>query len=97
VLRAYRPTGDYADHMSRSRRPDPPPIETNDVRVAAAGTVGWAIALVVLLIAGLSEDHRWWLWVCVTGVATGLFGIWYIPRLHSARARQEARRRREGD
>jgi polyferredoxin len=77
--------------MSRPRRPDPPPLKTNDVRVAAAGTVAWAIALVVLLIVGLPEEHRWWLWVCVSGVATGLFGIWYIPRLHNARIRQEAR------
>jgi len=43
---------------------------------------------VVLLIIGLPEDARWWLWVCVCGIACGLFGYWYLPRLHRARAAQ---------
>ncbi|MFG2006499.1 DUF2530 domain-containing protein [Spirillospora sp. NPDC048911] len=76
--------------MTRARRPDPPPLETNDVRIAVAGTVAWAIALVTLLIIG--TDDRWWLWVCVTGIAIGLFAIWYVPRLQSGRAREEAAR-----
>ncbi|KAB2342054.1 DUF2530 domain-containing protein [Actinomadura rudentiformis] len=75
--------------MTRARRPDPPPLETNDVRIAQAGTVAWVIALIVLLITGAD---RWWLWVCVTGIAIGLFAIWYVPRLQSGRARQEAAR-----
>ncbi|MFI0351645.1 DUF2530 domain-containing protein [Actinomadura sp. 9N407] len=78
--------------MSPARRPDPPPLPTNDVRIAAAGTVGWAIALIVLLIAGLSEQHQWWLWVCVAGIVIGLFGVWYVPRLQAGRQRQEAAR-----
>ncbi|GLW63876.1 hypothetical protein Arub01_21200 [Actinomadura rubrobrunea] len=82
--------------MTRPRRPDPPPLETDDVRVAAVGTVAWAVALAVLLIVGLPDEHRWWLWVCAAGIATGLFGIWYIPRLQRARARQQARDRESG-
>ncbi|WP_433245103.1 DUF2530 domain-containing protein [Actinomadura nitritigenes] len=78
--------------MTPPRRPDPPPMRTNDVRVALAGTVAWAIALVVLLVAGTPSGDRWWLWVCVTGIVTGLFGIWYIPRLQAGRERQEAAR-----
>lgn len=74
--------------MRSPRRPDPPPLRTNDRLVAAVGTVAWAVALVVLLIIGLPEDARWWLWVCVCGIATGLFGYWYLPRLHRARAAQ---------
>ncbi|MEU6041653.1 DUF2530 domain-containing protein [Actinomadura sp. NPDC047616] len=77
--------------MTRPRRPDPPPLETNDVRVAVAGTAAWAVALVVLLIVGLPDERQWWLWVCVAGIVTGLFGVWYIPRLHRARVRQQSR------
>src|SRR3954471_16871832 len=72
--------------MARSRRPDPPPLETNDVRAAAVGAAAWTVALIVLLLIGLPEADRWWLWVCVTGIAIGLFGIWYIPRLQRSRA-----------
>ncbi|PKK15813.1 DUF2530 domain-containing protein [Thermomonospora sp. CIF 1] len=83
--------------MTRPRRPDPPPLRTDDRLVAAVGTVAWAIALVVLLIVDLPEDARWWLWVCVVGVATGIFGYWYLPRLHRARAAAlERRALREG-
>ncbi|GAA2083146.1 DUF2530 domain-containing protein [Actinomadura alba] len=71
--------------MARPRRPPPPPLETNDVRLSAAGAAAWAVALVVLLLIGLPEDERWWLWVCVTGMAIGLFGIVYIPRLQRSR------------
>jgi len=78
--------------MTRARRPDPPPMRTNDVRIAAAGTAGWTVALVVLLIVDLPPSDRWWLWTCVAGIAIGVFGIWYIPRLQASRARQaEAR------
>src|SRR5690606_3924020 len=87
------PAATYPGRMTRPRRPDPPPMKTNDVRIAAAGTAAWAVALVVLLIVGLPSDDRWWLWVCVAGIGIGLFGIWYIPRLQAARARQEAARR----
>ncbi|MEO6206199.1 MAG: hypothetical protein ABIO67_12595 [Mycobacteriales bacterium] len=33
------------------RRPDPEPLETDDVRLVAVGTGLWAVALVVLGIA----------------------------------------------
>ncbi|WP_067456766.1 DUF2530 domain-containing protein [Actinomadura macra] len=78
--------------MSRPRLPDPPPMRTNDVRIAAAGTAAWAVALVVLLIVDLPSGDRWWLWVCVAGIVIGLFGVWYIPRLQAGRARLEETR-----
>ncbi len=67
-------------------------MRTNDVRIAAAGAAAWTVALVVLLIVGLPSEDRWWLWVCVTGAASGVFGVWYVPRLQSRRAGQEAAR-----
>jgi hypothetical protein len=78
--------------MSRPRRPEPPPLQTNDVRIAVVGTCAWAIALVVLVLVGLPDEDRWWLWVCAVGIGIGLFGTWYIPRLHRSRATYEARR-----
>lgn len=78
----------------RPHRPAPAPLETNDVLIAGVGTAAWMIALVVLLLIGLPPHARWWLWVCVTGIASGLFGMWYIPRLQSKRARVDGARER---
>jgi fatty acid desaturase len=72
--------------MARQRRPDPEPLQTNDVLIAGVGTAAWAVALVVLLVIGLPPADRWWLWVCVCGVASGLFGLWYVPRIQRKRA-----------
>jgi hypothetical protein len=57
--------------------------------VTVVVTLGWVVALVVLLaIRGvLPADARWWVWTCVAGVAMGLFGLWYVPFLKRRRAR----------
>jgi uncharacterized membrane protein len=81
----------------RPRRPSPPPIETNETLVAVVGTAAWAIAFVVLLLVGLPSHNRWWLWVCVAGVAVGLFALWYVPRLHRGRAAAAQRRAAKDD
>jgi hypothetical protein len=82
--------------MAEERRPEPPPMRTNDVLVAAAGTAVWGVALIVLLLIGLPDDDHWWLWVCVTGMGIGLFGMWQIPRIQRSRdsllARNAARK-----
>ena len=81
--------------MKRSRGPSPPPpLEADDQLVTVVGTAGWALALVVLLIVrgSLPAGARWWIWTCATGVAMGLFALWYVPRLKRARARAAARR-----
>ena len=72
----------------------PPPLEANDQLVTGSITVGWAVALIVLLIVrnSLPADARWWLWTCVTGLVMGLFGLWYVPRLKRSRSRAAARR-----
>ncbi len=47
------------------------------------GTIAWAVAFVVLLFfrSDLVEHGTdWWLWVCVTGFAFGLIGIWWTRR-----------------
>ncbi|WP_053616648.1 DUF2530 domain-containing protein [Nocardiopsis sp. NRRL B-16309] len=80
--------------MRKPRRPDPD-VHESDYRVPAAlGTLAWTVALVVLLAMGdgLPESERWWIGVCVTGIALGVFGFLYIPRLLRGRAAAEARR-----
>jgi hypothetical protein len=74
------------------RRTAPPPREADDRLVTAAITVGWALALVVLVAIRnqLPPDARWWLWTCVAGIAMGLFGLWYVPVLKRGRARAAA-------
>jgi hypothetical protein len=81
--------------VNESGRPEPPPpLEANDQLVAGTLTAGWAVALIVLLIVrdSLPAGARWWVWTCVTGLAMGLFGLWYVPRLKRGRARAAARR-----
>ena len=81
--------------MNEPGRPTPPPpLEANDQLVTGSITVGWAVALIVLLIVrnSLPADARWWLWTCVTGLVMGLFGLWYVPRLKRSRSRAAARR-----
>jgi hypothetical protein len=77
----------------RAERPSPPPpLEADDVLVVRIITAGWAVALVILLIVrgSLPAGERWWVWTCVAGLAFGLFGLWYIPRLKRGRARAAA-------
>jgi hypothetical protein len=84
--------------VTNSRRAAPPPLEANDQLVAAVGTAAWAVALVILLILReqIPADQRWWIWTCAAGLAMGLFGLWYVPRLKRARARAAARRKQAG-
>ena len=76
----------------RISRPDPPPLETDDVKLVAAGTAAWAVALVVLVALRLAgEDVQgWWMGMCGYGIALGLFGVRYCRRRHAAIERDKA-------
>ncbi len=53
------------------------------VAAVSVGTVGWLIALAVLLVfrSRLAEsDAQWWLWVCGAGATLGVPGLWYVRR-----------------
>src|ERR1700754_4966256 len=79
----------------RAERPSPPPpLEADDQLVIRVITAGWAVALVVLLIVRgtLPAGERWWVWTCVAGLAFGIFGMWYVPRLKRGRAQVAADR-----
>lgn len=74
-------------------RPDPLPLETDDARVVLVGTVGWALALLVLAVlrvTGVGDVHGWWLGMCAYGIALGLFGVRYSRRRQDAIARDAA-------
>jgi hypothetical protein len=75
-------------------RPAPPPREADDRQVTLAVTLGWVLALVVLVSvrSALPADVRWWIWTCVCGVVMGLFGLWYVPFLKRKRERIAAER-----
>jgi hypothetical protein len=55
----------------------PPPLQVDTARVVIAGTVLWAIALVVLLLLGDRVD-RMWTWTCVAAIGLGLLGLWIM-------------------
>lgn len=65
------------------RRPDPPPVKTDDRKAVLTGIGAWAVALVVVLVffSPISEpDQRWLLWVSVVGLLLGLAGLIYTIR-----------------
>ena len=75
-------------------RPDPPPLETDDVKVIAVGTAAWVLGLLVLLVRAATDAadvSGWWLGMCCYGIALGLFGIRYSQRRHAAIERDKAR------
>lgn len=64
-------------------RPAPEPMETDEVRVVAAGTVLFAIGLVltVVLHGRLEDDGRGdWVWIMACGVLLGLIGLRTVRR-----------------
>jgi Protein of unknown function (DUF2530) len=64
-------------------------LEGNDQLITAIITAGWAVALLVLLIVReqIPAPDRWWIWACTAGLAIGLFGLLYVPRLKRSRSR----------
>ncbi len=70
------------------RRPDPEPLQTNDVLIVGGGTVLWAVALAVLLVlkAAGTDVHDWWWQMCLAGMALGLLGLRSVRRRRGATA-----------
>ena len=73
--------------------PDPPPLETDDVRTVAVGAGAWAVAAVVLLVlrlTGAAEVPGWWLAMCAYGMLLGAIGVRYCQRRRAAIERDKA-------
>ena len=73
------------------RRPDPTPVATDDRKPMIVGTIGWLVALVLLLTfsgpLGLADQGLWHL-TCGIGLALGLFGLLYTARRHRRNRRR---------
>jgi hypothetical protein len=81
---------------SADRRPDPPPLRTNDRAAVLTGTVVWAVLLIpaLLLRSRLESQGRgWWVWTPVAGVLLGCYGLYYLRRRGAGRSRAEPARR----
>lgn len=75
------------------RRPDPPPLKTDDVRTVLVGSIAFAVAFLGLLsfYDTLDRDGRlWWYWACACGLALGGIGVYYCRRRERAIARDAA-------
>jgi LPXTG-motif cell wall-anchored protein len=68
---------------SADRRPDPPPLATNDRATVLVGIGLWVVALVLTLVfhEQLADAGRtWWTWTALSGIAGGLLGLVYLRR-----------------
>ena len=82
-----------ADRPARREQPTKP-LDVDGVAATTYGTILWAAALVVLLVAGVrpGDSNDWWLWTCVAGIVLGVAGIAFTRRraavytAHAARA-----------
>ena len=66
---------------SADRRPDPPPLPTDDRRTILVGMAGWAVLWVVLLLlhGPLADAGRgWWIWTPPSGLVLGVLGLRYL-------------------
>lgn len=76
--------------MAPPRRPDPEPLETDDVRAVTVGTVAWGVLLVAVLVAypRLDDDGRGsWVWIAAAGFGLGLLGVRHVRRRRAALSR----------
>lgn len=75
--------------MKQPRRPDPEPLETDDVMIVAGGTALWLVALVVLIVLRVAgaDVRTWWIVMCACGAALGVVGVRYCQRRRDAIAR----------
>ena len=80
--------------LLQGRRPDPPPLETDDARTVAVGTALWLVGLVVLVVLRLTDATRvegWWIAMCAYGAVLGLAGVRYCQRRRTAIERDKAK------
>ncbi|PYG00993.1 Protein of unknown function [Georgenia satyanarayanai] len=77
--------------IPETRSQDLPPMRVNTVTMFLAGTIAWAVGLVVVLVLEATGRHLdGVVAICLTGIAVGLLGmLWGV-----AQQRRAARRGR---
>lgn len=68
------------------RKPDPPPVQTDDRLAILTGLLLWIVALAIILVVtgvGQIDIPAHWFWTCVSGIGLGLIGLVYISRRHT--------------
>jgi hypothetical protein len=73
------------------RRPDPEPLEADEPKVVAVGTVLFTVALLVLLLVRErleAAGTEWLIGSSVTGIVLGLVGLVYTRRRRDALVRR---------
>jgi hypothetical protein len=78
---------------------DVEPLDVDGVRTVQVGTLVFFIGFVALLpfYGRLEEDGRtWWLWMCLSGMGLGLFGLEYCRRRRAYRHEVAAQEPSEG-
>ena len=71
-------------------RPEPEPLEGDDVRIVTVGTVLWGLALVAALLFRdrlADGGNEGWAWILLAGTFLGLVGIRHVRRRRAALAR----------
>jgi hypothetical protein len=66
---------------SADRRPDPPPLPTQDRITVLVGIAVWAVLWVVALVARgwLADTGRdWWIWTPPAAIVLGVLGLRYV-------------------
>lgn len=72
---------------------DVDPLDVDGVRTVQVGSGLFLLGFLGLLpFYGTLQDNdrTWWLWMCLTGFALGLFGVEYCRRRRRARDRLRA-------
>jgi hypothetical protein len=74
------------EHRPFLRTEEVAPVDVDGVRVVAAGSIGWFVALIVVLVDHadlVATGRQWWITTALLGLALALPGMGYCLRRRS--------------
>lgn len=82
---AGRPVAETAEGAAPLATPESDelqPLALSSATVTLWGTIGWLVALgIILAVPPLHQgDRHWWPWTCVAAIVLGLVGYSYVRR-----------------